>query len=299
MKEINVPASPYSGIRIMGIIYVTPDTHYTVSRHRHPGFEFIYCLSGEIEQWVNDELFLLKANEGLFIQPGIYHHISSVKAGTVLFDILFDVEDPKLFSLYHHHQSLFFNFDQKQIQNMEMPAWMNKNMRFISETNLHLNSSSNNIEADRSIFLLRVHSTFLELINFLISIVHQRKILELVGPKVAHNSKVMLAHEIAHFLEQHVFEGITIQELSNKLNFHRTYVSKCFKEVYGISPKDFLSTIKINKARTLLQETEISIERLAQQLCFSSAGHFSSRFRSETSMTPSQFRNHFVMSQSC
>lgn len=68
---------------------------------------------------------------------------------------------------------------------------------------------------------------------------------------------------------------------------------KSFKESYGMSPKDYLSFIRLNDAKSMLVHSHLSIEIIGQMIGFDNVSNFSKQFKIWCNETPSQYRNKF------
>jgi len=83
---------------------------------------------------------------------------------------------------------------------------------------------------------------------------------------------------------------LLVTELAQELGVSYPYFRRLFREQTGISAKQYQMTVRIQRARDLLINTDKSIKEIAGLLGFHSAFHFSSQFRSITEATPTQYR---------
>jgi AraC-like DNA-binding protein len=90
-----------------------------------------------------------------------------------------------------------------------------------------------------------------------------------------------------------MFTQIPFLRLKETLAVDRSYLTQCFKQVYGVSPKSYLIQIRIRETKRLLESTDLTIDEIAERLCFSSSSHLNRSFQNILGMTPSEFRNHF------
>ena len=65
--------------------------------------------------------------------------------------------------------------------------------------------------------------------------------------------------------------------------------SHIFKEGMGVSPHEYLTRIRIEKAEQLLTNTDLSIAEVAEQTGFSGQNYFSRAFKRYTGKTPREF----------
>ncbi|WP_404810029.1 helix-turn-helix domain-containing protein [Metabacillus halosaccharovorans] len=84
---------------------------------------------------------------------------------------------------------------------------------------------------------------------------------------------------------------LTLKELSEKYHLHPTYISNRFKELFGKSPIQIHKEVRINKSKTLLNSTEMSITDIAYSLGFSGIPNFTRLFKSYVGISPTQYRN--------
>ncbi|MES2307493.1 MAG: AraC family transcriptional regulator [Verrucomicrobiota bacterium] len=64
-----------------------------------------------------------------------------------------------------------------------------------------------------------------------------------------------------------------------------------FQKENGISPKQYLSQIRIRKAKEWLLGSSLQIQEIAEKIGYANAFHFSNHFKKETGFTPKTFRN--------
>ncbi|MFV0607422.1 MAG: helix-turn-helix domain-containing protein [Niabella sp.] len=96
-------------------------------------------------------------------------------------------------------------------------------------------------------------------------------------------AKLVQAKEL---LIQHIFDPITIKELSRKVAMNECYLKKGFKEMYGTTIFDFYQNQRMEHAKYLLYEKGISVTEVAMMLSYSSISHFSTAFKKHTGLKP-------------
>lgn len=99
----------------------------------------------------------------------------------------------------------------------------------------------------------------------------------------ADKEKVEQAKEV---LMQHIGEPITIKELSRKVAMNECYLKKGFKEMYGTTIFDFYQNQRMEHAKYLLYEKNMSVTDVALMLGYSSISHFSTAFKKQTGLKP-------------
>ena len=84
-----------------------------------------------------------------------------------------------------------------------------------------------------------------------------------------------------------------MEEIADELNVSYSTLRRTFRAQTGMSMKDYQMAMRIQKAKDLLDNTELSIKGVAAQLGFSSAFHFSNQFRKSVACPPSDWRARF------
>lgn len=92
------------------------------------------------------------------------------------------------------------------------------------------------------------------------------------------------------YMNSHFSEKITTEDLAERVNLSAGHFSKIFKAVSGESPIDFLNTLRLQKARTMLMNREENITNVALKCGFQSSSYFSTCFLEKYRMTPSAYR---------
>ena len=86
--------------------------------------------------------------------------------------------------------------------------------------------------------------------------------------------------------------GMTIDEVSRRLNTNRTYVSKLVNIYYGMPFRDYLNKLRMDYAKQLmLDEPDASIEYIAVKSGFQSSTQFIRKFKETESTTPAAWRS--------
>lgn len=85
--------------------------------------------------------------------------------------------------------------------------------------------------------------------------------------------------------------NISIQDIASELGISYSSFRKLFKEYTGIAPSMYQQSLRLQRAKELLSTTDESIKEIAYRLNFESPDYFSSKFKMQTGMKPSEFRS--------
>lgn len=92
------------------------------------------------------------------------------------------------------------------------------------------------------------------------------------------------------YIYSHVHERLTIKELAAYLELSESYLSKLFKKEMGMPVSEYIISLKIKKAKNLLQYSDKNIVDIANYLSFSSQSHFIQVFKMYEGITPYKYR---------
>ncbi len=95
---------------------------------------------------------------------------------------------------------------------------------------------------------------------------------------------------IKNYLDTHYTEKITLDFLSGKFFINKFYLTRIFREKFGISINSYLMQLRITHAKRLLRFTDLSIDKISHECGMNDANYFSRVFKKVEGTTPGQFR---------
>lgn len=89
----------------------------------------------------------------------------------------------------------------------------------------------------------------------------------------------------------HIFTDCTINDLAVLCNQSPSTFKRNFKKIFNDTPTNFFKTKRLEKAKSLLQHTRLTISEIALETCFYDTPHFSKSFKEKYGHTPNEYRN--------
>ena len=92
------------------------------------------------------------------------------------------------------------------------------------------------------------------------------------------------------YMEAHSEEKFSLQEMAKALYVNGSYLLRAFKRHTGVTPLSYHHQLRCAKAKTLLEETDLTVSQVGEAAGFVSSSHFSHIFRKTEGCTPSEYR---------
>ncbi|MCR8844989.1 response regulator [Paenibacillus sp. SC116] len=96
--------------------------------------------------------------------------------------------------------------------------------------------------------------------------------------------------DIAKYVEQHYHQDISLQEMAQRFFVSREYISRKFKQQFGINLSDYLAAIRTKKAKLLLMNPHLRISQVAAMVGIPDEKYFSKVFKKQVGVSPNEYR---------
>lgn len=92
------------------------------------------------------------------------------------------------------------------------------------------------------------------------------------------------------YIHAHYSRDLSLSEIAAEAFLSEYHFARLFKKVFGFTPHHYLAALRIEQARRLLSESDLSIAEVSACVGYSSQSHFTKVFREQTGFTPAEFR---------
>ena len=97
--------------------------------------------------------------------------------------------------------------------------------------------------------------------------------------------------QLRAYLSEHYTEKISLDDLSARFFLSKFYLTKRFKEQYGVTISDYILDLRIRQAKELLRFSSLSLDDISAECGFYDLPYFSRKFKKAEGITPSAYRN--------
>jgi len=140
-------------------------------------------------------------------------------------------------------------------------------------------------EKQQPLVRLRVRTL---LYQFVYELLHQ---MQVQGTSSANRD---LAVQVAAIIHEHYADAITLESLSESLNYSVAHLSSYFKLRTGLSPIDYLIKVRIDKAAALLLETDATLKEIAVGVGYQDPSYLSRMFKKHKGVSPIRYREMYA-----
>jgi two-component system, response regulator YesN len=92
------------------------------------------------------------------------------------------------------------------------------------------------------------------------------------------------------YIDEHFAEAITLEEAAEHVGLSPYYFSKLFKDRFGITFIDYITEIRIKRAKELMENPDVSVKEVCYTVGYKDPNYFSRVFKKYTGLTPSEYR---------
>ena len=96
--------------------------------------------------------------------------------------------------------------------------------------------------------------------------------------------------QVQDFITANYRQRITLDSLANAVSLNKFYLQKLFMHKTAMTPNQFLTNIRISRAKELLRMTKIPVSAIAEETGIDNTSYFIHIFREHEGMTPAEFR---------
>lgn len=107
---------------------------------------------------------------------------------------------------------------------------------------------------------------------------------------VQHAKQADLIEDSIVYINEHLAEPLTLEQLSSNVSLSPFYFTRLFKKETGFTPYEYLIAARINMAKFLLKNTDNSIKEICFLTGFSNESSFCTTFKKRIGVTPSVYR---------
>lgn len=253
---------------------------YVFPGERHPFWEMVCVLGGQVDIGADEQVHVLGAGDVIFHRPNEFHSIwANYAHAPDLLVVTFECGSPamrafekRLTRMTERQQALFVDLLREAKET------------FLPSSDSH--SQALNPAHPGGVFAMRVILTHI-LLDMLSSCGGVPDTAGRTPRPVPADAALIQA--IVDQMRSRLRGDLTFPELCRSVGMSGTSVKQLFRRYFSASPMAYYEQLRMSEARRRLREEGRSVAEVADELGFSSASYFSTRFKRAAGMSPREF----------
>jgi len=99
---------------------------------------------------------------------------------------------------------------------------------------------------------------------------------------------------VLEIIKTRYHQPLKVSELAKEVGFTENYLSVLFKKETGVTIMDYLTRIRMDKARELLKDQQIKVYEISELVGYGDPNYFSKQFKKMEGVYPLEFRKHYL-----
>ena len=271
--------------KIVTIHYFEFDKNFVSHVESHDFWEMVYAYKGDLICSSNGNEELLKEGEVIFYKPGVTHaHKADGKRAPNVFIISFECKNEAIRYFEDRHMSvdksllhIIFAIIEESKRTFDLPYSDPdlKKMKLLENPSLGGQQLIKNYLELLLIILMRNET--------------ERDSSEAVFlPREQFDERI--SDRVIEYMKEHITERLSVSDICDILHYNKSYIFRQFKKTSGSSLMAYFTKLKIQKAKEMLRESEMSVAGISDALSFDNPNYFSKTFKKITGFTPSVYR---------
>jgi YesN/AraC family two-component response regulator len=249
--------------------------------HYHKEVEFLAIVEGELGMQTKEEYFVLKPGDVYLLGSSQLHRTNKIHTGELTY-IVFQVDlsqhfDQSTMPYLHCFSELRRPLSEVNYVFRESPAAQ-------AEAYKHIMGILQEMQTKQRGYEMAISSAIRQLLLLLLR-QDTRGLLQ--GTEEAELLRIRPALD---YIEQHLAEKLTVEELCGVLNLSYHYFIKYFKKVMGLSFVDYVNYKRIKKAERLLLTKDLSIVEVGCEVGIPNMAQFYKMFKRFNQCSPKEFK---------
>ena len=252
---------------------------FQIPIHWHDEFEIIYVKSGFLTVSISGENYIGKPGDAFVVSPGNLHFMGSQTGNVDYFTFLFPLK--------------YISFRTDDILDDKLLEPLNSGHLIISpeiedtvkeqcEQLVEIYGAKK--EESQSKITAQIKTKII-LLQFILEMWEKGFIIE--NDKSGRNT---IEKEMISYIQQNFMEKISLKEFSEQFHLSEKYISRYFKEHFHITLSQYITHLRLEHAKQLLQDTDIPVTEIAMQSGYQNVSYFIRSFKKTYGVSPLKYR---------
>ena len=259
---------------------------FQIPVHWHDEFEIIYVRSGFLTVSISGESYIGKTGEAFVVSPGNLHLMGS-QSGTVdYYTFLF----PLKYISFRTDDML----DEKLLEPLNSGHLMicprvKDTAKELCEQLIEIYEAKKDESESKITTQVR---TKIILLQFILEMWKKGFVIE--NDTSGRNT---VEKEMVSYIQQNFTGKISLKEFGEQFHLSEKYISRYFKEHFHITLSQYIKYLRLENAKQLLQDTDLSVTETAMQSGYQNVSYFIRSFKKTYGISPLKYRNSGILTK--
>ena len=252
--------------------------------HKHNEWEMFYVDSGEVNCISESDSRMLKAGDVVFHRPNTLHNtVCNGKRSATMFNVLFLCDSPSI---------EFFNSKSFSVPDGAVKA-LKELMQECSAT-YKISEYPILLRDDAPCGGEQMARILLERLLLLLIRECEEICFKSTMSIASLESSNGFIDEICNYMREHIYGKLSLDNLTQRFHFGKSFLCEQFKRSTGSPPISYYLDLKLNEAKRLLREDDLTVSEISEMLGFESNEYFSRYFKKRVGHSPRAFRKMLI-----
>lgn len=245
--------------------------------HFHSHYDVYTVIRGTMEIRVSNGNWILHAGDSIFVNTDDIHNISIEQLCEFIHIMI-----PKLIIAHTIDSYFLYEIKLNTVKNPELlklQAYIDLRKRMIEISDLW--------ESKKSQYRILIHIKFYEFMYLIANDFSYLNITDDIEKKKLYISRVQ---KIVDRIDHDFNQDLSLECIANELGIEYHYFSRFFKKYMGMTYKEYVNHVRLNRAINDLLNTTLSITTVALDNGFGSVKSFTRIFKKNYGITPGEYR---------
>ena len=259
---------------------------FQIPVHWHDEFEIIYVRSGFLAVSISGESYIGKTGDAFVVSPGNLHLMGS-QTGTVdYYTFLF----PLKYISFRTDDML----DEKLLEPLNSGHLMicprvKDTAKELCEQLIEIYEAQKDESESKITTQVR---TKIILLQFILEMWKKGFVIENDT-----SGRNIVEKEMVSYIQQNFTGKISLKEFGEQFHLSEKYISRYFKEHFHITLSQYITYLRLENAKQLLQDTDLSVTETAMQSGYQNVSYFIRSFKKTYGISPLKYRNSGILTK--
>ncbi|MFC5447704.1 AraC family transcriptional regulator [Paenibacillus aestuarii] len=254
-------------------------SHHMPASHFHSTFEIFYLMSGKREFFIKDRTVVIHEGDVIIIPPNILHRTTNTET---------PAHERLIVNIHESYMALANGSGMDIFKPLLEQEYII--VRCALQERIAIDALAHSIvqEMQEKKFGFEMYAQTLVL--QLLMICCRQALVNQIEPLASPSPMHERISEVVRYINNHYMQELSLHLLAERFYVSPYYLSRFFKEATGFTFVEYVNSVRIKEAKSLLERSSMKVNLIAKKVGFGSVTHFGRVFKIVTGHAPLYYR---------